>query len=686
MTQPILVVDFGAYQTSAAVVTGTQLHPVPCPISGAMRWPSAVCLDGDSLVVGTAAVQRRELLPRWFAAGPRQALDTGEPIHLGDRTVSATDVLAAYLKVLRAEAEQRTGQPIERLALTVPSAYGPQDPRRQQLLALAADAGFPDAELVGDAVSAVVDPHTHGDFPDGALLLVCDLGASWSVALTRVDGEHPVVLGQETSGGGQDFDLLLVNDLRAALHEWLAPALHAGGETGLLARFAAADFVRSVKHRLSETDEVTDRISPHAPTYRMSRAGLERLAEPALRWLIASCRAVVARAGFTLNDVTGVLLVGGASRLPVARAALRGDLQRPLWQPTDPELAVIRGAARWAGRVGSRRIAANAATWRMEPLTWEVPEGRARLVRWLVGQGQQYGPGTALAQVRAADDRVYDLTAAREGILVEQRIAPGALLTSDAIAAMTRTVKVIAGDRAAKRHQMRVAGDWLLTPDHELLVECERSGVYVRMRAISSGAVVREVRPMGMSSDSRGKVFVGPDDRLALVSWDPQGRFSVWDVMSGQLTNQFRAAANNRPVKVLVHEGQWRLIAEADRKVHVGRYVRDVATMWDLFTGTVIEEMVGEDLNRRYAGYTDHSTTDGFASECDSPDGRLRAGTARSAAGLAVWLHETGSAEEVFRTDLGSVKSARTAFSADGHHLLAQWSAADTSCVDVWQV
>ncbi|GAA1414069.1 Hsp70 family protein [Catellatospora coxensis] len=682
MAQHLLVVDFGTYQTTAALVAGTQVHPVPCPVTGALSRPSAVCLDGDDLLVGSAAVRRREVLPRGFAAGPRQSLDSGEPVRLGDRQASAQEVLAVFLRTLRHDAERRFGVTVDRLALTVPAAYTPHDARRSLLVALATDAGFPDVELVGDATAAVMDPYTHGDQPDGALVLVCDLGASWTVSLARMHGERPEVLAHETSGSGQDFDRLLVDDLRAALHDWLAPALQSGGDTGLHARYAAGEFVRSVKHRLADTDEVVDRMTPHAPPYRLDRAGLDRLAEPALRWLVASCRAVVARAGFTLADVGGVLLVGGASRLPAARAVLHAELGRPVRQPSEPEYAVIRGAARWAGRVAARRVPANTASWRMEPLSWDLPDGRARLVRWLVGPGQQYGPGAALAQVRTADDRVYDLTAQREGILLEHRTAAGDFLTSDTVAAVARSAKLISGDRAAKRHQMRVAGDWLLTPDHELLVECERSGAYVRMRSIATGAVVNEVRPKQRVGDGTGKVFVGPGGRLALVAWNPDGQFTVWDVASGHLTSSFKAASNNRPVKVLVHEGQWRLIAEADRKVHVGRYVRDVATMWDLGTGTVVEEMVGEDLHRRYDGYAEHSPHDGFAPQCDSPDGRLRAG----AAGNAVWLHESGTDEEVFRTDIAAARSVRTAFSADGHHLLARWSTADTTCVDVWQV
>ncbi|MEU8079125.1 Hsp70 family protein [Catellatospora citrea] len=682
MAQHLLVVDFGTYQTTAALVTGAQVHPVPCPVTGALSWPSAVCLDGNDLLVGTAAVQRREALPRGFAAGPRQSLDSGEPVRLGDRQASAPEVLAVFLRTLRQEAERRFGVTVDRLALTVPAAYAPHDGRREALIALASDAGFPDVEVVADATAALLDPHTHGDLPDGALVLVCDLGASWTVSLARMQGERPQLLAHETSGSGQDFDLLLVNDLRAVLHDWLTPALQAGGDTGLHARYAAGEFVRSVKHRLADTDEVVDRITPHAPPYRLNRGRLDRLAEPALRWLLASCRAVVARSGFGLADVSGVLLVGGASRLPAARAVLHAELGRPVRHPAEPEYAVIRGAARWAGRVTARRVPANTASWRMEPLSWDLPDGRARLVRWLVAEGGQYGPGAALAQVRTADDRVYDLTAQREGILMEHRVAAGALLTSDSVAAVARSAKLLSGDRAAKRHQLRVDGDWLLTPDHELLVECERSGAYVRMRSIANGAVVNEVRPKQRVGDGSGKVFVGPGGRLALVTWNTDGQFGVWDVASGHLTSSFQAASNNRPVKVLVHEGQWRLIAEADRKVHVGRYVRDVATMWDLGTGTVVEEMVGEDLHRRYDGYTEHSPYDGFAPQCDSPDGRLRAGTA----GTAVWLHESGTDEEVFRTDIATARSVRTAFSADGHHLLARWSAADTTCVDVWQV
>ena len=81
------------------------------------------------------------------------------------------------------------------------------------------------------------------------------------------------------------------------------------------AGFHALDIVRKLKHRLSEAPEATDQIEPGAPPYTMDRHLLDQLTEPANRWLIASCRAVIARAGIVPADVAAVLLVGGCAHL-----------------------------------------------------------------------------------------------------------------------------------------------------------------------------------------------------------------------------------------------------------------------------------------------------------------------------------------------------------------------------------
>jgi WD40 repeat protein len=230
---------------------------------------------------------------------------------------------------------------------------------------------------------------------------------------------------------------------------------------------------------------------------------------------------------------------------------------------------------------------------------------------------------------------------------------------------------------------MKVSGEWTLTQDHHYLVECADSGAYVRMRSIDNGAVVEEVRP-GRAAPGNGRVFVQPGGTLALVTWDATGNFAVWEVPGGRMISEFRSPA--RPLSVLVNEGQWRLVSEVDKQVSVGRYRRDVAMVWDLRTGAVIEEIHGDDLHLRFTGFGSRTAEPGFAAEAFSPDGRLRAGSTSRNGQAAIWLHQADSGEELFRTDVTTAEPVRSAFSADGHYLLSNWSASDASCLDVWKI
>lgn len=544
MTASILVVDFGRHETSAALVTGDQTRQVACPQLNPHQL---------STIVGAMPVQ------------------------------------------------------IDRVVLTVETMAARSANERATLTALAAHAGFPDAELLGCPSAAALDPRVRPDLPDDGLVLVCDLGVVWSVALIGLRAEQATQLAEDAAAEG------------------------------------------------------------------LTRAGTDT----ALRWLAASCRAVVARAGYSLGEVAGVILIGAGARAASAEQVMGSELGRPVWQPTEPEFAVLRGAAHWAAR---REIKASAPTWRFEPLCWEIGEP-ARLVRWTVAEGQTYVPGTVLAQVRTLDDRVFDLQAACDGIMIEHRLTPGAFAGSGEVLAICRSSRLISGDRPVKRLELRVSGDWLLTPDNRHVVECSDSGAHVRMRAIDSGAIVHEIRP---DAAQFGRIFVHPAGRMALVAWDDEGQFGVWDVPTGRLVNRFRAAA--RPLTVQVHEGQWRLASEVDRQVSVGRYRRDVATMWDLDTGEVVEQLVGDDLRRHFGGYVDRTSRHGFSAEVRSPDGRLRAGSTQMDGHAAVWLHREDTDEEVFRAQLSTARPVGSAFSADGHYLMSNWRTDDASCLDVWKI
>ncbi|MET7417799.1 Hsp70 family protein [Dactylosporangium sp. NPDC005555] len=685
MTEPVLVVDMGSWAMSAAVVVREQLHLVREPVTGAPRWPGGASLDPapgrPRLSAGAAAERARDQHPRHYVDGVRRAVDANAPIWLGDQLVNGGELVTAALDAVVEEARRLHGT-IGRLVVTVPAAYRTHDPRREVLVSAASVVGFPDVELVHDPSAAALDPLASQEIPEGGYVLVCDLGATWSATLTQVQHGVPVPLSQESSGSGRDLDVMLAADLRARLAEWVEPAFAAGGDVSVRAGFHALDIVRRLKHRLANAPEATDEVEPGAPPYTISRQLLEQLTEPANRWLIASCRAVIARAGIVPADVAAVVLVGGCAHLPGVAPALQQGLGRAVTRPPEPELSVLRGAARMIGGRDGRALPVDPAPWRVEPLAWTVPGGRGRLIRWLAKEGVAYQPGAPLAQVRTADDRVFDLTAGRTGgVLLEHRVPPGGMVVSGAAAAHARISPPAERFQLTKRHHLRVTGDWLLMPDRRMLVECSRTGEYVKVRSIDSGALVTELRPgRGAGRPEHGQVALGPGRQLSLVTWDAEGHFSVWDVLTGRMTSSFSDA--HRPDAVLVNEGEWRLMATGEGAASVGRYRRDVATVWDLATGERLDRIVGEDLARRFTGYTGSSSADAFATEMSSPDGRLRAAVHDG----AVSVRDVETESEVFRADLSPARQIRTAFCHEGRHLLARRTDDEGTSVDVWEV
>ncbi|HEX8631624.1 MAG TPA: Hsp70 family protein [Catenuloplanes sp.] len=687
MTEPVLVVDLGTSATAATLIIDGHGTPLREPQTGSVLWPSSVCLDGDTFLVGTAAERRKRSIPRRYIDGPRRAIDAGAAMWLDQREVTGAEALTAYLAALAGEARRSHGGPVTRLLLVVPAGYPVPDARRDVLIGVGGAAGFTDVELINDVVAAALDPQTGAGLTDGDLVLVCDLGATWTAALVRVHGQHPAQLAQETGTAGRDLDALLINDLRAEGRAWLEPLLASPGDAGLRAYYEAIDFTRRLKHQLSDAEEVEDHLTPITPPYRLTREWLQAFADPGVRDLVASCHHVLTAAGATPADLAAVVLAGGAARLSMVVPALREGLGPPGRRSAEPQLAVVRGAAHWAAGAPDRTVPADPPGWRVEPVTWEIPGGQARLLRWVVGAGEGYEEGSVLAEVRVGDERIFALTAPLAGTVLEHRASVGDLVGPTLVIAAARDRAAMAEDPPTPRRRLVAPGSWLLTADRQVLVECDAVGRYVRSHAVGDGGPLGEFRPdLGTGTPLGARIFVDPDGRPALVAWDDDGGFAVWDVETGKLTARFRDPSGASAVRV--NEAEWRLAAEAEGKVPVGRYRRSAVTLWDLRTGARVEKITDEGWQRRHPGYADRSGADGFRPEALSPDGALRSRITDH----ELLLSDVGSGQELFRASGPPDARGGTAFSADGRQLLVTWELppgrerAERSQVHVWDI
>jgi hypothetical protein len=699
MADPVLAVDLGATTTAAALVSEERAVLIPDPVSGEPVWPSLLGADGGLYLAGAAADLVRRINPEHCVEGPRRALDADTTIPLGGSTIAPVTALAAYLGSLRAEAARAGGSTVERLTTTVPATYGVPDRRRDILISAGELAGFAEVELITDTVAAATDARAAGVVPDGSVVLVCDLGETWTTALVHLDGAEPVQLAQETAPAGRDLDAMLLDDLRAQVRDWIEPRLAVPGRPAGVTRQAAIDLLRRVRHGLDEAPEITERLGDDGPYYTLSRAWLARLAEPGLRWAVASCRSLIARTSVRFGSALGggharpgtalgapggvaaVILVGRGATLPGADEILRTGLEPPVLRPADPDLAAVRGAVAWVGGAHARRVVAEHPKWRLEHLSWPVPTGRGRLVRWSVAEGAAYGRGAVVAQVRTADDLVFDLTAPNPGTLLAPLARAGEIVGPTMLVRSKRPASCLDGDPPEKRQELSAAGEWLLTPDRTLLVECASGARHVRVWSIPDGAVVGDFQPTFSDFPQQGRVFVSPDGRPQLVAWSAAGAFSVWDVLSGRRVVTFRES--NQPQAVKVNEEAWRLTVEAEDGSSAGRYRRSVATVWDLATGQRLEKT---DAGRSWPGYRDRSAVDGFSEHAVSPDGELHAVAVRTPVGAGVALQVARSDQEVFRAEHPASLRIRMAFTPDGRFLLTNWDSDQRSQVDVWEL
>ncbi|GLH97271.1 Hsp70 family protein [Phytohabitans aurantiacus] len=428
---PVLVIDVGTTSSSAAVVAGDTTVLVPEPVTGAATWPSSVFWDGQQMLVGTLAERRKRSDPEAFDSGFKRGLAADTSVLLGPRRFRPVEQIVAIVSTLRAEAERLHGAPIHRAVLTVPASYEPDDVRRTRMVAAAEAAGFQTVELLPEPVAAAFAPIAGAPFQPGDLVLVYDLGGgTFDTALVRI-GEHwHEVLGHAALDdcGGHDIDALIASRVSTDGQQWLAPLTSAASSSTpatLRLGMAVTEFAQRVKHQLSDAAVVEDFLMPNTPSYRMSQEELSTLAAPMLGRTATCCTELLARLGVAVHDVTAALVVGGGSRMPAVADLLQRGLGLPLRRVVDPELATVRGAARWVPVSGPRRVSARTSPEPSVPLSWSIPGGGARLLRWLVTPGQAYLDGVPLARVRLPGGAVWDLTASSPGTLDRLLVPPG---------------------------------------------------------------------------------------------------------------------------------------------------------------------------------------------------------------------------------------------------------------------
>ncbi|MFY1687361.1 Hsp70 family protein [Plantactinospora sp. WMMB782] len=346
-----LSVDYGTSHT-VAVLRWPDGRTRPLLFDGSPLLSSATCVEADGTILsGQDAGSAGRRRPQGFEPYPKRRLGEGT-VWLGDREVPVTSLVAATLARVADEVVRVAGSGgLGSVLLTVPATWGPT--RRALLVDAAVEAALPRPRLAAEPVAAASYLVGGGGLavPAGGHVAVYDLGAgtfdATVVRRTPTGGFTVLTTGGLPQTGGLDLDAALVGYVGRLLAQrdpvrWrrlTAPDDDADRRAAQI----LWDEARRAKESLSRTSTGYLLVPLFDESVPVGREEFERLARTVLDRTVEATAAALRSAGSGAGPVT-VVLVGGASRIPLAATLLHRVLGVAPVVTEQPELVVAEGA------------------------------------------------------------------------------------------------------------------------------------------------------------------------------------------------------------------------------------------------------------------------------------------------------------------------------------------------------
>ena len=294
--------------------------------------------------------QERKMVPFEVVEGP--AGDARVKIPIVNKEYSPQEISAMILSKLKSDAEAYLGESVNKAVITVPAYFN--DSQRQSTKDAGKIAGLEVLRIINEPTAAAL---AYGlDKKDNETILVFDLGGgTFDVSVLEVgDGLIEVkATNGDTHLGGDDWDERIVN--------WVADDFKLDTGIDLRSDRQALQRLREAtekaKVELSSVMETeinlpyitADATGPKHLQIKLSRAKFEQLTEDLVERLEGPFNAALKDANLGKPDIDEIVLVGGATRMPMVQELVRSLTGKEPHKGVNPDEVVAVGAAIQAG-------------------------------------------------------------------------------------------------------------------------------------------------------------------------------------------------------------------------------------------------------------------------------------------------------------------------------------------------
>lgn len=354
MDDPVIGIDLGTTNSEVAVLKAGKISIVE--VEGSQLLPSFVGLNREKgLIVGIEARNQYVVYPEQTIRSIKRKMGSDEKVLLGEDEYLPQEISAMIIKKLKLAAEEFLGEPIHRVVITVPAQFS--DSQRQATRDAGKMAGLEVLRIINEPTAACLS-YENELKEQPQKILAFDLGGgTFDVSIVETEGEVLEVISSHGDNclGGDDMDDLIVDwVIREIYARQKSPSLllpssrHRLWRSAETAKLRLSDYPHAL---ISEDNLATESGNAESIEVTLDRSEFETMIRPLIDKMLSAVYQALADARLKPNDLDEIILVGGATRIPMIQTILENELGRRPRRDVHPDLAVTFGAGVMAARL-----------------------------------------------------------------------------------------------------------------------------------------------------------------------------------------------------------------------------------------------------------------------------------------------------------------------------------------------